>query len=328
MEAKFLAGIFSFLSIFLAIYAQSTGADFLVPNYDNVEHQLKAFEIRTPLVLSCNVTDSSVTDITWEKNGTDVRKVKELEGRYRIIAAERKFIIDRTDINDDGVYSCVANNQKKDINVYAKIAVRVPSNMGVVEGEKLTIICTVVGTDPKLSWTFRNLTINSTSQHYSLKADENHVENAILIIENVSMDDRGEYKCIGRNAATDYLKIAEASDASYVRVKGKFAALWPFLGICAEVLILCTIILIYEKRRNKGELDESDIDNQDIVNLEKHNKTSQILTSTHHKIKTKTKKKRKKLLSFFFLVQKYINLHRVNYLPYLHTQYKKKQKQL
>ncbi|XP_046803612.1 neuroplastin [Lucilia cuprina] len=263
MEAKFLAGIFSFLSIFLAIYAQSTGADFLVPNYDNVEHQLKAFEIRTPLVLSCNVTDSSVTDITWEKNGTDVRKVKELEGRYRIIAAERKFIIDRTDINDDGVYSCVANNQKKDINVYAKIAVRVPSNMGVVEGEKLTIICTVVGTDPKLSWTFRNLTINSTSQHYSLKADENHVENAILIIENVSMDDRGEYKCIGRNAATDYLKIAEASDASYVRVKGKFAALWPFLGICAEVLILCTIILIYEKRRNKGELDESDIDNQE-----------------------------------------------------------------
>lgn len=55
-----------------------------------------------------------------EKNGTDVRKVKELEGRFRIIAAERKFIIDRTDIGDDGLYSCVANNQKKDINVVGK----------------------------------------------------------------------------------------------------------------------------------------------------------------------------------------------------------------
>lgn len=41
---------------------------------------------------------------------------------------------------------------------------------------------------------------------------------------------------------------------------GKLAALWPFLGICAEVLILCAIILVYEKRRNKEGLDESDTD--------------------------------------------------------------------
>jgi len=38
------------------------------------------------------------------------------------------------------------------------------------------------------------------------------------------------------------------------------AALWPFLGIVAEVVVLCTIILIYEKKRNKTELDESDTD--------------------------------------------------------------------
>lgn len=41
---------------------------------------------------------------------------------------------------------------------------------------------------------------------------------------------------------------------------GKLAALWPFLGICAEVFILCAIILVYEKRRNKEGLDESDTD--------------------------------------------------------------------
>lgn len=40
----------------------------------------------------------------------------------------------------------------------------------------------------------------------------------------------------------------------------KYAALWPFLGICAEVFVLCTIILIYEKKRNKSELEESDTD--------------------------------------------------------------------
>lgn len=41
---------------------------------------------------------------------------------------------------------------------------------------------------------------------------------------------------------------------------GKLAALWPFLGICAEVFVLCAIILIYEKKRNKQEMEDSDTD--------------------------------------------------------------------
>lgn len=36
----------------------------------------------------------------------------------------------------------------------------------------------------------------------------------------------------------------------------KLAALWPFLGICAEVIILCTIIFIYEKMRAKKMAQE------------------------------------------------------------------------
>lgn len=259
-----MAGLFSFLSIFLAIYAQSLESDFLVPNYDNAEQQLKVYEIRSALVLSCNITKEGDFELTWEKNGTDVKKVKELEGRYRIIPAERKFIIDKTEVHDDGLYSCVADNQKKNINVVARVVVRVPSNTGVVEGEKLTIICSVVGTNPQLSWSIvGNQTISNSSGRFVLKADENKVENAILIVENASLDDRGEYKCIGRNAANEFARYAEASDVSYVRVKGKLAALWPFLGIVAEVLILCTIILIYEKRRNKNELEESDTEPQD-----------------------------------------------------------------
>lgn len=65
-----------------------------------------------------------------------------------------------------------------------------------------------------------NLTISSTTDRYILKPDEHNIENALLIIENVSLEDRGEYKCIGRNAATDNGKT-EASDVSFVRVKGK-----------------------------------------------------------------------------------------------------------
>lgn len=45
-----------------------------------------------------------------------------------------------------------------------------------------------------------------------------------------------------------------------LRVRNRFAALWPFLGIVAEVLVLVTIIFIYEKRRKPDEvLDDEDI---------------------------------------------------------------------
>lgn len=44
-------------------------------------------------------------------------------------------------------------------------------------------------------------------------------------------------------------------------VLGKYAALYVFLGIIAEVVVLCAIILICEKRRNKTEIEESDTDN-------------------------------------------------------------------
>lgn len=43
----------------------------------------------------------------------------------------------------------------------------------------------------------------------------------------------------------------------------KLAALWPFLGICAEVAILCLIIFIYEKKRSKDE-DEDDVANENM----------------------------------------------------------------
>lgn len=50
------------------------------------------------------------------------------------------------------------------------------------------------------------------------------------------------------------------TNANSFDATGKLAALWPFLGICAEVFVLCAIILVYEKRRNKAEMDESDTD--------------------------------------------------------------------
>ena len=48
----------------------------------------------------------------------------------------------------------------------------------------------------------------------------------------------------------------------------KLAALWPFLAIVAEVVILCIIIFIYEKRHTKAqEEDESSCQATRSVNV-------------------------------------------------------------
>jgi len=39
-------------------------------------------------------------------------------------------------------------------------------------------------------------------------------------------------------------------------VADKLAPLWPFIGICVEIVILILIIIIYEKRKPK--LDDGD----------------------------------------------------------------------
>lgn len=260
MERKFLASIISFLSLFLAIYAQS---DIITPNYDIPELEIKAYEIKSPLVLSCNVATQDAK-LEWFKDSVPVAKVEQLANRFRILDAENKFVIDRTDIHDDGTYTCKSGPHQKDIKVISHVIVRTPSNSGVVEGEKLSIVCTVVGTNPQLSWVVGNTTYYNSTDRYILRPDDNGIVNAIFSIENVSLEDRGEYKCVGENEANKLIdKYPINSDVSYVRVKGKLAALWPFLGICAEVLVLCLIILIYEKRRNKSELEESDTDPQD-----------------------------------------------------------------
>lgn len=207
----------------------------------------------------------------WEKDGENITVPKD----NRIKIADNKLVIDETKNEDSGNYSCRIFKQdvktgEQNIIVIAKPHVSMPQDVTVVEGEKLMLECVVRGTPlPNVSWTFGNETYYSSQGRVILKP-HNDVPNALFVYEEATMEDRGQYSCIATNA---YNFTSNAT--SYVRVKDKLAALWPFLGICAEVFVLCAIILIYEKKRNKTELEESDTDNSpETKNTPDHGKDS------------------------------------------------------
>jgi len=255
-----------FTNIFSTVAANSISV-----NYDAGSTVYKSIDFKTPLEIQCNTTETGIR-MEWEKDGENITVPK--DPRIKI-TDDYKLVIEEPKYGDVGNYSCRifkhdAKTGEKNIIVIAKPLVVMQKDVTVVEGERLTLECVVRGTPPpNISWTFGNETNYSGRGRVILKPHDD-VLNALLVIDDATMDDRGLYSCIATNA-NNYTDSA----AVYVRVKDKLAALWPFLGICAEVFVLCAIILIYEKKRNKTELEESDTDNSpETKNTPDHGKDS------------------------------------------------------
>lgn len=92
--------------------------------------------------------------------------------------------------------------------------------------------------------------MNGTDERYVIKSTGNKTE---LRINQLDIEkDQGEYICNGSNA------LGDTGATVSLHVRSRLAALWPFLGIVAEVIILVTIIFIYEKRRKPDEAPEGE----------------------------------------------------------------------
>ncbi|KAL8613394.1 hypothetical protein ACOMHN_057114 [Nucella lapillus] len=251
---------------------------------DQVSFELKVFKVMTSnstfeykvdTELECRVTDHDpqlVFAYSWKKGDMPVEKIQR-EGKQDFVAHENGSLsILHPARRFAGMYTCSIRYEDKgktleinvDVPYYAKPKVLpFEKSKNLVQEEKLVVECEILGyPKPSITWKKGDVVITGKmDSRYTLTSanayDGKPVDNARLEIKSVEFDDAGEYTCIAMHSQWPNFN---SSQPILVRVKDKLAALWPFLGIVAEVVILCTIIFIYEKKRNKDAMMEEDED--------------------------------------------------------------------
>ncbi|XP_058616085.1 basigin isoform X2 [Onychostoma macrolepis] len=213
---------------------------------------------QTSATLSCNLTNfsSPIKGYYWTHNGKTIEKTESTTSKDFI-----ELEIKKIDYHSAGLYACVFKTEPE---VNATIEVKVLPHVvaykhseNANEKDKAVLICVSHGYPLPTDWTWHKLSedesnkdaiVNGTVDKYEIKNTPNKTT---LYVKDLDINkDMGMYQCQGTN------EMGSASDKIQLRVRSQLAALWPFLGIVAEVIILITIIFIYEKRRKPDEIND------------------------------------------------------------------------
>lgn len=242
-------------------------ADLIQTNADKTNHILVM--TNKQLEINCSTTSEVQSHkATWYKSAEGGERTK-VEQTDRLKLEGGVLTIAKPMETDAGNYSCsfttVADEVVEEtVNVITNVTVAMPSqSMNKQEGDKIEILCSPFGRPrPKVTWTKDGKDVHEAVQNASarltLDVDDDGNEDAKLTLTGLLRpDDAGDYCCKAVNIAND------AQGCIIVRVKDKYAALWPFIGIVAEVILLTAIIYVYEKKKSKPDMDDSDTDNGD-----------------------------------------------------------------
>jgi hypothetical protein len=200
-----------------------------------------------------NCTADNVTK--WSHNGKYIPH-DPTTYEYR----NQSLVIKKVDYSKDlGIWECTAVVDGSEVVQNVTLAgvpviKRFPESKNLVEGDPLVLNCIIEGSNPavtQVEWLVGGQPLNDPRVTLS---ENNGVENATLRLEDTTFDDKNDYTCVAAN------ECGNGTSTIHVRIKDKLAALWPFLGICAEVAILCTIIFFYERRRAKKHKEEMEKD--------------------------------------------------------------------
>ncbi|XP_077331749.1 basigin [Lithobates pipiens] len=207
-------------------------------------------------LLSCNLTDSSLTisGHQWLK-GTKVIQDDAYSSQITT------YNITAVNAETSGQYICKFLTSP---DVYAVINVTVAPYVTAYkktehgnEGDTGVLTCKSNSFPHVEEWMWSVVTedgikpiVNGSDDRYYITSTGNKT---VLRIHQLEIErDERQYICNGSNIH------GITGDAISLHVRNRLAALWPFLGIVAEVLILVTIIFIYEKRRKPDDVPEDE----------------------------------------------------------------------
>lgn len=105
--------------------------------------------------------------------------------------------------------------------------------------------------------------LNKRAKVITVDASKDVPASSTLMIDDAQLTDRNIYICqaIARDSqnetgySCDKVKFCEEV-STILRVKDPLAAVWPFLGIVAEVVCLCLVIFFCERRKASQEKEE------------------------------------------------------------------------
>uniref|UniRef100_A0AC11BQX3 Hemicentin 1 n=1 Tax=Ovis aries TaxID=9940 RepID=A0AC11BQX3_SHEEP len=164
-------------------------------------------------VLTCLVVSAVGYNLTWQRNGRDVRLTAPAGMR---ILANLSLELRSVKFSDAGEYRCVVSNEGGSSTEAVFLTVQeppkvtvMPKNQSFTGGSEVSIMCSVTGyPKPKISWTMNDMFIMG-SHRYRMTSEGN------LFIKNAVPKDAGTYGCLASNSAgmdkqTSTLRYIEA----------------------------------------------------------------------------------------------------------------------